>query len=132
MLRPPVVLIAGNDTPLPVETMVKESVLLAVPKLLMAPANVIVPPVPALKVRFCAPVIVAAALEKLILAPPADPPEFVVSKVTAAPKVTAALVIVIEPAAVVILPPKLIVGLTPEPVYKTPTPPLAVVVTVLD
>ena len=133
MFKPPVKLVAGNTIGfVTVELMVKESVAAERPRLEIAPAKVNVPVDPAFNVRLKAPPIVDELLEKLILAPPADPPLFVVSKIDAAVRVVAAPVTVIEPAAVVILPPKLSVGLVPTPVYKIPTPPLAVVLTVFD
>src|SRR5579871_6293378 len=69
-----------------------------------APDNVATPPVPPFKLKVCPPLIV---LEKPILAPPALPPAFVVSAVTAAVKDTGPVNVIALPEEVR-LPPKVI------------------------
>ena len=69
-----------------------------------APLNETVPPVPALKVSIVAPF---TALEKLMPAPAAVPPAFVLSKVGVFVIATGPVIVIMLPL-VVILPPKLI------------------------
>jgi hypothetical protein len=61
-------------------------------------------------------VIVEADVAKLMFAPPAKAPPFVVSRVVLPPSVTAVLLRVIDPAVVVIFPPSVVVGEVPTPV----------------
>jgi hypothetical protein len=125
--------VAGNTTGLvAVDETVRESTLLAVPRELIAPVNVMVPEVPAMNVKLYGPVMVEVDPVKAMFAPVPDAPPLVVSNVTLAPRVNAVEAKVIDPKLVVILPFTVTVGVVPDPVYKIPTPPACDVVTVPD